>query len=79
VIIHQQIGRSKEATRTAEQLMAARPTFTIAAWLKTRFIRRDTAQVEADTALFASCWVSLVGPERHLVRCKDMSDVDRAD
>jgi hypothetical protein len=61
VIIHQQIGRSKEATRTAEQLMAARPTFTIAAWLKTRFIRRDTAQVEGRYRPFCqllgvACW-----------------------
>jgi hypothetical protein len=30
--------------------MAARPNFTIAAWLKTQFIRRDAARVEADAA-----------------------------
>jgi adenylate cyclase len=50
VIIYQESGPAEEARRTAEQLMAARPGFTIAAWLKTQFIRRDTARVEADTA-----------------------------
>jgi adenylate cyclase len=50
VIIYQEIGQADEARRTAEQLMAARPNFTIAGWLKTQFIRRDTARVEADTA-----------------------------
>ena len=50
VIIYQEIGLADEAKRTAEQLMAARPNFTIAGWLKTQFIRRDTARVEADTA-----------------------------
>jgi adenylate cyclase len=49
VIAYQETGRTQEATRTAEQLLAARPNFTIAAWLKTQFIRRDTARVEADT------------------------------
>ena len=48
VIIYQQIGQADEARRTVEQLMAARPNFTIGGWLKTQFIRRDTAQVEAD-------------------------------
>ena len=50
VIAYQQTGRSQEARRTAEQLLAARPNFTVAAWLKTQFSRRDTAQVEADAA-----------------------------
>jgi len=50
VIIYQQAGQAEEARRTAEELMAARPNFTIAGWLKTQFIRRDTARVEADTA-----------------------------
>jgi adenylate cyclase len=50
VIAYQQTGRSQEAKRTAEQLLAARPNFTVAAWLKTQFSRRDTAQVEADAA-----------------------------
>jgi adenylate cyclase len=50
VIIYQQIGQADEARRTVEQLMAARPNFTIGGWLKTQFIRRDTAQVEADRA-----------------------------
>ena len=50
VIIYQETGQAEEARRTAEQLMAARPNFTIAGWLKTQFIRRDAARVEADTA-----------------------------
>jgi adenylate cyclase len=50
VIIYQETGQTGDARRTAEQLMAARPNFTIAAWLKTQFIRRDAARVEADTA-----------------------------
>jgi adenylate cyclase len=48
VIIYQQIGQADGARRTVEQLMAARPNFTIGGWLKTQFIRRDKAQVEAD-------------------------------
>ena len=50
VIIYQEMGRAEEVKRTTEQLMAARPNFTIAAWLKTQFVRRDKARVEADTA-----------------------------
>jgi adenylate cyclase len=50
VIIYQQGGQPDEARRTAEHLLAARPDFTIAGWLNTQFIRRDTAQVEADLA-----------------------------
>ena len=50
VIAYQETGQPEEARRTAEQLMAARPNFTIGGWLKTQFIRRDTARVEADTA-----------------------------
>jgi hypothetical protein len=53
VIIYQQIGQSDEARRMVEQLMAARPNFTIGGWLETQSIRRDTAQVETDTMLFA--------------------------
>ena len=49
VIAYQQTGRVEEARRTAAQLIAARPNFTIDAWLKTHF-RRDMARVEADTA-----------------------------
>jgi adenylate cyclase len=49
VIAYQQTGRPEEARRTAEQLLTARPNFTVAAWLKTQFSRRDAAQVEADT------------------------------
>jgi adenylate cyclase len=50
VIIYQQIGQTEEARRMAEQLLAARPTFTIAAWLKTQSIRRDKARVDVDAA-----------------------------
>ncbi len=50
VIIYQESGRADEAKRTAEQLLAARPNFTIAAWLNTQFNRRDQARVEADLA-----------------------------
>jgi adenylate cyclase len=49
VIAYQETGQTQEAMRAAEQLLAARPNFTIAAWLKTQFFRRDTARVEADT------------------------------
>ncbi|MDI1266199.1 MAG: adenylate/guanylate cyclase domain-containing protein [bacterium] len=49
VIIYQQTDQPEKARRTAEQLLAARPNFTIAAWLTTQFSRRDVAQVEADT------------------------------
>ena len=50
VIAYREIGQPEEARRTAERLMTARPNFTIAGWLKTQFIRRDAARVEADTA-----------------------------
>jgi adenylate cyclase len=49
VIIYQQTDQLEKARRTAEQLLVARPNFTIAEWLKTQFSRRDVAQVEADT------------------------------
>ncbi|MGL4441106.1 MAG: tetratricopeptide repeat protein, partial [Bosea sp. (in: a-proteobacteria)] len=50
VIIYQQGGRLDDAKRMAEQLMAARPHFTISSWLRTQSSRRDTAQVDADAA-----------------------------
>jgi adenylate cyclase len=50
VIIYQESGRADEARRTAEQLMAARPNFTIAGWFKTQFVRRDAVRVEVDAA-----------------------------
>ncbi len=50
VIAYQETGQPEEARRTAEQLMVARPNFTIGGWLKTQFIRRNAARVEADTA-----------------------------
>jgi adenylate cyclase len=49
VIIYQQTDQPEKARRTAEQLLVARPNFTIAAWLETQFSRRDVAQVKADT------------------------------
>ena len=50
VIVCQETGQAEEARRAAEQLLVARPNFTIAAWLNTQLSRRDTAQLEADTA-----------------------------
>lgn len=49
VIIYQQTGQPEKARKIAEQLLVARPHFTIAAWLETQISRRDVAQVEADT------------------------------
>jgi hypothetical protein len=34
-----------KAKQAAERLLAARPNFTVAAWFKIQFSRRDTAQV----------------------------------
>ena len=59
VIAYQQTGRSEDAQRTAEQLMVARPNFTIAAWLRTQLSRRYTAQVEADTAALRAAGLPL--------------------
>jgi hypothetical protein len=50
VIIYQDIGQPDAAKRTAEQLLAARPKFTIAGWLETQSVRRDAVRVEADAA-----------------------------
>ena len=49
MIIYQQTGQVEKARRTAGQLLAARPNFTISEWFKTQF-RRYAAQVEADKA-----------------------------
>jgi adenylate cyclase len=49
VIIYQQTGQSKLASRTAERLLSLRRHFTIESWVRTQF-RRDTAQLEADVA-----------------------------
>ena len=49
VVAYQETGQSQRAKRAAEELLAERPNFTIAAWLKAQFIRCDTARVEADT------------------------------
>ena len=59
VIAYQQTGRPEEARRAAEQLLAARPNFTVAAWLKTQFSHRDTAQVEADAAALRAAGLPL--------------------
>lgn len=58
VIAYQQTDRPEEAKRTADQLLAARPNFTVAAWLKTQFSRRDMAQVEADAAALRAAGLS---------------------
>jgi adenylate cyclase len=59
VIACQETGQAEEAKRTAEQLLVARPNFTIAAWLNTQLSRRDTAQVEADTAALRAAGLPL--------------------
>ena len=50
VVIYQDSGRINEAKQAAAQLIAARPDFTVAAWLQTQTIQRDRARVEADAA-----------------------------
>ena len=47
VMIHAQAGRMEEARGMAEELMAARPSFTIASWLDTQF-RNDVEQLKID-------------------------------
>jgi adenylate cyclase len=59
VIAYQETGQPGEASRTAERLLVARPNFTIAAWLRTQLSRRDTAQVEADTAALRAAGLPL--------------------
>ena len=59
VIAYQQTGRSEEARRAAEQLLAARQNFTVAAWLKTQFSHRDAARVEADAAALRAAGLPL--------------------
>jgi adenylate cyclase len=49
VMVQEQTGHLDEARETAAQLIAARPTFTIAAWLRTQF-RNDEEQMAADIA-----------------------------
>ena len=49
VIAYHQHGRPDEARRTARELLAARPKFTLGSWLDTQF-RSDTARLEADAA-----------------------------
>ena len=49
VMMQEQAGRLEEARETAAQLLAARPTFTMASWLRTQF-RLDAEQMAADTA-----------------------------
>jgi adenylate cyclase len=50
VMIHAQAGRMEEARRTAVELLAARPGFSVAAWLATQF-RNDLDQqaIDADS------------------------------
>jgi adenylate cyclase len=47
VILYSQTGRPELARQTAERLLAARPTFTVASWLKTQF-RRDKELLAAE-------------------------------
>ena len=49
IILYQQNGHPEEAKRTAERLLAARPGFTTASWLKTQ-VMRDAVRLEADAA-----------------------------
>jgi adenylate cyclase len=49
VMIQEQAGLIEEAQKTAVQLVAARPTFTITSWLRTQF-RCDVEQKAADLA-----------------------------
>jgi adenylate cyclase len=51
VIIYRRNGRPNEAKETAERLLAARRDFTIAAWAKTQYIRRDKERLEGDLAV----------------------------
>jgi tetratricopeptide (TPR) repeat protein len=47
VMIQEQAGHLEEARETAAQLVAARPGFTVASWVRTQF-RVDTEQMAAD-------------------------------
>jgi adenylate cyclase len=49
VMIQEQAGKLEDSRETAAQLVAARPSFTVASWLRTQF-RVDTEQLAADTA-----------------------------
>ena len=49
VIIYQENGQAEDAKQAANLLLAARPNFTIAAWLKTQLLR-DAARLDADVA-----------------------------
>ena len=49
VIAYRENGQAKKADEAAKRLLAARPDFTIASWLKTQF-RHDKARLDADVA-----------------------------
>ena len=49
IILYQQNGQPEEAKRTTERLLAARPGFTTASWLKTQ-VTPDAVRLEADGA-----------------------------
>ncbi len=49
VMIEEQAGDIDAARKTAAELMAARPDFTVSSWIDTQF-RSDTAQMERDAA-----------------------------
>ena len=57
VMIEEQAGRLEEARETAAQLVAARPAFTVASWLRTQF-RVDTEQMAADMASLRAAGVA---------------------
>ncbi len=48
-ILYQLSGRTEEAAEAARRLLAARPLFTVAGWLKTQLLR-DEARLAADAA-----------------------------
>jgi adenylate cyclase len=52
-IAYQQTGQPELARQAAEELLVARPNFTVESWLNTQF-RSDTEQLEADMAALGS-------------------------
>jgi hypothetical protein len=64
VIAYHQTGRSDEMAAAAKQLLAARPEFTIASWLKTQF-RQDKSRLEEDIAALKAAGLPL-GQQQNL-------------
>jgi hypothetical protein len=44
------VAAEQQARRAAQELIAAKPDFTIAGWVKTQQDRSDAAQVQAEAA-----------------------------